>query len=190
MRRILSGLAVTTALVGAAVPVPAANPTEPPEPPADLTPGEIAKHVHHLKPKVTHLDPSRWIREFEIEVPDEAEGVVVLEADFLFTTYSWDLPGGAVERIADLVAEIPDGASVSVEGHTDSRPVDQSAYDFDNQILSERRAEAVAAVLRAERPDLQLTVAGFGDTRPAVTEKPDDMSTYAENRRVEIHFEG
>ncbi|EYT49849.1 OmpA family protein [Brachybacterium muris] len=77
---------------------------------------------------------------------------------------------------------------MQVGGHTDSRPVDRSQYDFDNQQLSEHRAQAVAAALAADRPDLTLEVEGFGDEQPAVSEDPDDPSTYAANRRVELRY--
>ena len=52
------------------------------------------------------------------------------------------------------------------------------------------RAEAVAGALRSERPDLVLEVSGVGDSDPAVTEDPEDASTYAANRRVEIVYSG
>lgn len=38
------------------------------------------------------------------------------------------------------------------------------------------------------RPDLELTVEGFGDSDPAVTEDEDDPDTFAANRRVEIRY--
>lgn len=116
--------------------------------------------------------------------------VIVLEADILFASNAWDLPAPAASKIVELAAEVPEGATVQVGGHTDSRPVDRSQYDFDNQQLSEHRAQAVADALAAERPDLALEVEGFGDEQPAVSEDPDDASTYAANRRVELRYGG
>lgn len=113
--------------------------------------------------------------------------VVVLETDLLFAAMEWELTPAANSAIVELVEEVPEGAVVGVHGHTDSNPVPEG-HDFDNQEFSERRAEAVAEVLEEERPDLELEVGGFGDSDPAVTEDPDDPSTFAANRRVEIRY--
>lgn len=99
----------------------------------------------------------------------------------------WELPDSASSAIAELTDEVPEGAVVDVHGHTDSNPVPEP-HDFDNQELSERRAEAVADVLEEERPDLELNVEGFGEDEPAVSEDEDDPSTFAANRRVEIRY--
>lgn len=116
------------------------------------------------------------------------ETTISLSTDLLFAENSWELPANAPGRIAELVADVPDGAAVAVVGHTDTQqPVGQ---DFDNQELSERRAEAVAAALRDARPDLRLEVSGVGDTDPAVTPDPADPATHATNRRVEVTFAG
>lgn len=123
----------------------------------------------------------------ELGAPSEEEDVIVLETDILFSAMEWEIPAGAGSTIAGLVEEVPEDTTVQVHGHTDSNPVPEK-YDFDNQVLSENRAEAAAEVLDEERPDLTLEVEGFGDTDPAVTEDPEDPSTYAANRRVEIRY--
>ena len=138
---------------------------------------------------ITDHDPEMWITHLEREGWDAEEGIV-LETDILFSLNEWELPDNAGEAIAALVEEIPEGANIEVYGHTDSNPVDQEVYDFDNQELSENRAQATADALALERPDLEMTVDGFGDSEPAVTEDPEDPSTYAANRRVEIRFAG
>jgi OmpA-OmpF porin, OOP family len=111
------------------------------------------------------------------------ETTISLATDVLFAPDEWELPEAATARIIDLVSQIPDGATVQVSGHTDS-----VVGAVDNQELSENRAEAVASVIAQARPDLDLEVAGFADTRPAVTENADDPSTFAANRRVEIVY--
>lgn len=134
---------------------------------------------------ITRLDPEMWITRLGGEEWDTEEGIT-LETDILFSPNEWELPENAGEAIAELVEEIPEGARISVEGHTDSNPVNQERYDFDNQELSENRAQAVADALSEERPDVEMTVEGFGESEPAVAEDPEDLSTYAANRRVEI----
>lgn len=153
---------------------------EPPEQPFEITQEVLAQSV-------TSYDAPGSITSLGSTEPAE-EQLIVLEADILFPSNAWDPPEAASARLADLVADIPEGVTVQVSGHTDSRPVDQSHYDFDNQQLSENRAQAVADVLATQRPDLTLEVEGLGDLEPAVSENPDDPATFAANRRVELRY--
>ena len=148
---------------------------------------EVTEEV--LSDSITRFDATESITSLGGTDTDTEEDVIVLETDILFASNAWELPAPAASKIVELAAEVPEGATVQVGGHTDSRPVDRSRYDFDNQQLSEHRAQAVADALAAERPDLTLEVEGFGDEQPAVSENPDDPSTYAANRRVELRYE-
>ena len=147
---------------------------------------EVTEEV--LSDSITRFDAAESITSLGGTDTDTEEDVIVLETDILFASNAWELPAPAASKIVELAAEVPEGATVQVGGHTDSRPVDRSRYDFDNQQLSEHRAQAVADALAAERPDLTLEVEGFGDEQPAVSENPDDPSTYAANRRVELRY--
>ena len=147
---------------------------------------EVTEEV--LSDSITRFDATESITSLGGTDTDTEEDVIVLETDILFASNAWDLPAPAASGIVELAAEVPEGATVQVGGHTDSRPVDRSQYDFDNQQLSEHRAQAVADALAAERPDLTLEVEGFGDEQPAVSENPDDPATYAANRRVELRY--
>lgn len=147
---------------------------------------EVTEEV--LSDSITRFDAAESITSLSGTDTDTEKDVIVLETDILFASNAWDLPAPAASGIVELAAEVPEGATVQVGGHTDSRPVDRSQYDFDNQQLSEHRAQAVADALAAERPDLTLEVEGFGDEQPAVSENPDDPSTYAANRRVELRY--
>lgn len=159
---------------------------EKPEAPDEITPGMLADSVTRYSPVITTYDADASVEELGGTEAEE-EDVIVLETDILFAAMESELPGSASSAIAGLLEDIPDGAAVDVHGHTDSNPVPEG-YDFDNQELSENRAEAVAEVLEEERPDLTLNVEGFGDSDPAVAEDPEDPSTYAANRRVEIRY--
>lgn len=152
----------------------------PPEQPFEIT-DEI------LQRSITVYDPARSITELGGSEPAEDE-VIVLEADILFPSNAWDLSDGAAARIVELAAEIPETATVQVGGHTDSLPVDRSQYDFDNQQLSENRAQAVADALTAERPDLTLEVTGHGDAKPAAAGGGGDDAGNAADRRVELRY--
>lgn len=88
-------------------------------------------------------------------------------------------PGGE-QIIRDLLEDVdpPQGASITVEGHTADAD-GGTGYD-----LSLRRAQAARAVILAARPDLTVTAVGKGETVPV-----DDRHTeaaYRRNRRVVI----
>lgn len=134
---------------------------------------------------------TRYVVEGSVESVDDTaqesgETVVTLSSDILFDTNDATLPKSATAKIATLVADVPKGAAVKVYGHTDS--VDTDAF---NQDLSERRAEAVAAAVRAARADLKLDVQGFGETqlrKPETGSEDAVARARAENRRVELRY--
>ncbi len=72
------------------------------------------------------------------------------------------------------------GKPVSIEGHTDSDPIQKSGWKS-NQELSEKRAEAVRDYLisRGIKAD-RLTAEGLGDTRPK------SKTSKAKNRCVDL----
>ena len=83
---------------------------------------------------------------------------------------------------------VPRGATVTIGGHTDSIGTTAS-----NQKLSQRRAQAVATVVKAARSDLKLSVKGYGESRPVAPNTSggkDDPDGRAQNRRVEIRYGG
>ena len=193
-RQALGGLLVGVVLLGGTSSASASDedtPSEqaPPEEPEGISSSSFAESVTRFDPSGsrTTFDPDGSIEHLGGAESDE-ENVIVLEADILFSSNDWELPSSAAAKIAELAEEVPDGASVEVHGHTDSLPVDESQFDFDNQELSENRAQAVADGLADQRSDLSLDVEGFGDSRPAVTEDEEDPSTFAANRRVEIRY--
>nr|KEP23804.1 hypothetical protein DA06_04535 [Georgenia sp. SUBG003] len=154
-----------------------------PEPTAEQLADSVRAWDPNGSVRVWDLDGS--VRALETVEREGSETTISLATDILFTPDSAEIPANAAERIAELLSDIPDGAAVTVGGHTDS-----VRGAVDNQKLSTDRATAVADVLRRTRPDLVLEVAGFADTQPAVQENADDPSTRAANRRVEIVYDG
>lgn len=157
--------------------------------PGALTPEVVAASIRTFAPQgsIRTFSPTGSILSLgQDQKEEDGETIIALATDLLFAPNSWDLPDAAPVRIAELVADVPEGATVRVTGHTDSRPTGQ---EFDNQELSESRAEAVAEALRTERPDLVLEVSGAGDSDPAAAEDAEDPDTFAANRRVEIAYE-
>lgn len=82
-------------------------------------------------------------------------------------------------RLAEIINACP-GSRVEIEGHTDSEGTDER-----NQVLSERRAHAVAdSLVQAGVAKERLSAVGRGALRPAVSnDTPDGM---ARNRRIEF----
>lgn len=114
------------------------------------------------------------------------EVVVTLETDVLFDVGSAELSQAAVERVQEIAAELPDGVTASVAGHTDS--VGEKA---DNMDLSQRRAQAVVDAAATVRPDVTFEAQGYGETRLKVEEGGDDVADdRAQNRRVELRYSG
>lgn len=106
-----------------------------------------------------------------------------LDSDILFAFGSAELSPVAVARLADLVADVPQGIAVSVIGHTDD-----VGSDADNLVLSQQRAETVAGAVAAARPDLILDIEGRGESDPV--ESNSDPEGREQNRRVEIRYTG
>jgi type VI secretion system protein ImpK len=87
-----------------------------------------------------------------------------------------------LDKVADEINQV--SGSVQVTGHSDNRPI--RTRDFpNNQVLSEKRAEAVTAVLLGKGVVAsRIRTEGRGDTMPMV-----DSATAAgraRNRRVDI----
>ena len=83
-----------------------------------------------------------------------------------------------IKRVADFMNQY-EGTRVEVQGHTDSRG--SSAY---NKALSQRRADAVAAVLTREHgvASSRVTARGYGEENPIASN--DNEAGRAANRRV------
>lgn len=99
-----------------------------------------------------------------------------------FNTGKWEITPASyrhLDEIAVILAKNPN-LKIEIQGHTDNRGA--AAY---NMMLSDKRANAVRAYLvkhglSADR----LTAAGYGLTRPAVSN--DTPGGRAQNRRVEL----
>lgn len=155
-------------LLAAALLVPASDDrSDLPEPSAD----QIARSI------------VRYSLEGSVEkLVQQEEGSIILGSDVLFAYNSAELDDGARTAVAALLEAIPQGARVSVDGHTDSR-----GGDTVNIPLSQARAQAVADLVIVERPDLTLTVQGLASSNPVAEEYPNGEADYdamARNRRV------
>jgi outer membrane protein OmpA-like peptidoglycan-associated protein len=123
----------------------------------------------------------------QLQLEESAQSVTIrLEGDVLFDTGKAQLrpeAQAALEKVAIVLAQFP-GASVEINGHTDSQGGEEM-----NLNLSEKRAVAVSEFLkkRAELAGLNFTTNGFGEGKPiAPNDTPEGRQ---QNRRVEVVVE-
>lgn len=120
----------------------------------------------------------------DLQAKQTARGTVVTLGDVLFDTGSATLRPGAqtsIVRLAEALRSNPD-RRVLIEGHTDSVGSEAS-----NQLLSERRAEAVRAALIANNvaPE-RIQVLALGESVPVASNET--AAGRQQNRRVEVVF--
>ncbi len=190
MRRLATTLTTAALVVALAGPAAADGPGDAiDEMPSSAYPDSITQldeEVTTLDPQVTQLEPQ--VTKVERERQEGDETVISLVSDILFAFGKSSVAGGATGKIRDLVSDVPRGATVQVSGHTDS--IGSTSF---NQKLSRQRAEAVAKVIKQARPDLRLSVKGYGESRPVEPNRKggeDNPDGRAKNRRVEIRYHG
>lgn len=123
---------------------------------------------------------------------------ITLEGDALFDPLEYRLKPEGVNLIIRsgqrLKQELRPGQTIVVQGHTDDLPIVSAPKD--NWMLSGERAAAAAVVLTDPSygvgiPECQVTIMGFGPSRPAVPVTPGDSPAQladkrARNRRLEF----
>ena len=147
------------------------------------TPGEIQQ------PKGTWQTPGEIQKPGEIQtVKERCTERLRVGSDALFEFNQSTLTPAAEKTLAGLdpLVKAAGKHPITIEGHTDS--VGTDAY---NQVLSEKRAEAVRKWLADHGVvSLAATIKGYGRTKPiAPNKKPDGSDNpagRAVNRRVEI----
>jgi len=88
-----------------------------------------------------------------------------------------------LERIGVLLSQIPN--EVKVEGHTDSRPMNNFRYPSNWELSGARASSVVRYLVESFNFDeSRFSIAGYGEMRPLVAnDNPENMT---KNRRVEI----
>ena len=107
--------------------------------------------------------------------------LITLDSGILFDVDKYDLRPEAERALASLavVLKEADVKALQIDGHTDS-----DASDEHNQVLSENRANAVKNFLAAQGLTAEITINGYGESRPIATN--DTPEGKQKNRRVEI----
>ena len=107
--------------------------------------------------------------------------LITLDSGILFDVDKYDLRPEAEEVLKNLaiILKEADIKVFEVDGHTDS-----DAGDKHNQVLSENRANAVKDFLTSQGITAEITIKGYGKTRPIASN--DTPEGKQKNRRVEI----
>ena len=107
--------------------------------------------------------------------------LITLDSGILFDVDKYDVRPEAKRALASLatVLKEADVKAFEVDGHTDS-----DAGDKHNQILSENRANAVKNFLAAQGLTAEISINGYGESRPIASN--DTAEGKQKNRRVEI----
>lgn len=120
----------------------------------------------------------------ELQAKQTERGMVLTLGDVLFDTGAATLKPGAesvMARVAEFMQKNPD-TKVLIEGHTDSRGSDEY-----NELLSQRRAQAVQSALASRGIDRgRVEAIGKGEGLPVASN--DSAEGRQQNRRVEIVF--
>lgn len=110
---------------------------------------------------------------------------ITLDSEVTFDLDKYDIRAEAspvLERVAEFLLSTDIISEVMIEGHT----CDLASDDY-NQLLSERRAQAVKDFLTAGGMDAaKIKTAGLGESRPRLANDSEENRSL--NRRVEISF--
>ena len=107
--------------------------------------------------------------------------LITLDSGILFDVDKYDVRPEAERALASLatVLKEADVKAFEIDGHTDS-----DASDVYNQALSEKRANAVKDFLASQGLTSEITIIGYGESRPVASN--DTPEGKQKNRRVEI----
>ena len=107
--------------------------------------------------------------------------LITLDSGILFDVDKYDLRPEAERALASLAVVLKEAnvKAFQIDGHTDS-----DASDEHNQVLSENRANAVKNFLAAQGLTSEISINGYGESRPIATN--DTPEGKQKNRRVEI----
>lgn len=147
---------------------------------------ENEKKLDQLYVKMENLIKENHLQQI-IELVNIPRGVQITFKDkILFDTASADIKSGAkpiLEKIGVLLKELPN--DISVEGHTDNRPISSAEFPS-NWELSGARARSVMYYLINNdqiKPE-RMSFVGYGQYKPRV--KNDTPEHRQMNRRVNI----
>ncbi len=168
------------------LPPPWALPADPPDGDAAQAPGEPETDTAEADP--TETDPVAD----EVRAPEGVERVRVddgvllrIEGSLLFPSGSAALTAEGEALLQDLAEALRDHpGAISVEGHTDDRPIATDAFPSNWELSAARATRVLRRLVDAGVPAEQLRAVGRADTAPVApnTNEPGRRA----NRRVDV----
>lgn len=124
-----------------------------------------------------------------VEVSTIADRVQLRVKDnILFPTGEASLSGAGESLLGGLARRLADSDyRITVEGHTDDRPIDTWRYPSNWELSAARAAAVVRQLIDAGIRPQRLHAVGLADTQPIATN--DSAAGRAENRRVDLVLE-
>lgn len=92
-----------------------------------------------------------------------------------------------IARLAGMLQQLP-ARPVSIEGHSDDVPIANATFRSNWELSAERAIQVLDTLEASGVERARMSVRGFADTRPALTQGPIDQQRAA-NRRVVIRVE-
>lgn len=147
----------------------------------------IVKAMAKLRRELEHLLAPQ-IAQHQIILEEQPLSLTIrLNAQILFASGQAALTQDAKKLlgpIGDVLAKLPKGYLITVQGYTDDRPIHTSLFSS-NWNLSTARAVSVVRLFRSRQvPGSALSAQGFSKFKPVASN--DTQAGRAANRRVEI----
>ncbi len=143
--------------------------------------GDLKQMADQVQKAMGDLIDKQLIRVRRTELALEIE----IRTDILFPSGVADISASArpvLARLAGILKPFPN--EIRVEGHTDNLPIATVAYPSNWQLSSARAASVVALFMSQGVTPARMSVAGFGEYRPAASN--DSAEGRNQNRRVLI----
>jgi len=144
---------------------------------------EVSSAIHQIN------DFNKLGSQIEMTVTSEGLRIELLESakSTFFDSGSPELNASGKETLIALAKELGGVPNkISIEGHTDSRPLDRNGGEYSNWELSSARATRIARIfigLQAIPPD-RISAAGYAEFHPTASNNTPEGR--AENRRVDL----
>lgn len=121
-----------------------------------------------------------------VSAASEGDGIRLnIPNSILFASGAADLQGRGPAVIKALASILAPGAStISVEGHTDSNPINTTRFPSNWELSAQRAAAVVRVLVDTGVHGRRLEAVGLGDSRPLADNGTEDGRR--ENRRVEL----
>lgn len=89
-----------------------------------------------------------------------------------------------LDTLANILSGIGTNLLVTVDGHTDSRPIQTAQYESNWHLSVDRATNVAYRMMQMGLPEYNVAIRGFGSQRPKVDNSSPENR--AENRRVEV----